>query len=479
LLGASLAQAGPDLNFGLDSIAVMNSVQGVFNNLAAPIWGVCADRGFGSQKLLLITAALGQGIVTMILACMPAYGAAMIVARAFNGMFLAGLRPIANGMVAKTTSSHLQGNMFGRIQMFILAGSSASTLVTGAIAKNDIDMTDVSIFGWQPFPEVFHGWRVAWFCVGLLSVAVSMFTAVALQDIKIEKGEAITFGDALKEECQLFGKYIIKPTFFIMVMQGVFGTIPWTVLWMMLRFFQLCGQPDVAASALSASQGLLGIPGVILGGYVGDQLFLKYTSNGRPLTAQITVMLGVPALYIMLAVLPPSFIGTRGGWVACFFCLMVFGIFGSWAQTGANYPILAQIVPRSVASRVMATESALENALATIIGPKAIDLLATKVFGFELDSVQPDTVDYDKAARLGAALAVAVCLPWLLAFIVYSCLHYSVPRDFKRLAEELAQDDRFMPDPSDPTKSTNAQIDGYRSFSKGSQLLKAGSRVHV
>lgn len=44
-----------------------------------------------------------------------------------------------------------------------------------------------------------------------------------------------------------------------------------------------------------------------------------------------------------------------------------------------------------------------------------------------------DGVDIPSAVALGRAMAVAICVPWLVCFAVYSMMHYTYPRDIRKL----------------------------------------------
>merc|ERR1712151_1485309 len=102
-------------------------------------------------------------------------------------------------------------------------------------------------------------------------------------------------------------------------------------------------------------------------------------------SAQITVARGIPLIYLVFQGVPPGH-GSFGGYLAL---NIAFGILGSWAQSGTNFPILSHIVPAESRSRVMAWECALENSIANAIGPLVVSLLAEKAFGYTFGSEGP------------------------------------------------------------------------------------------
>merc|ERR1712083_1242568 len=117
--------------------------------------------------------------------------------------------------------------------------------------------------------------------------------------------------------------------------------------------------------------------------------------------------------------------------------IFIWGLVACWAQSGTNFPILSEIVPASSRSRVMAWECALENSLASLLGPPVVTNLAI-AFGYTFGKDAQNGRDLVSAAALGKAMQATVCLPWCVTLAAYSILHWSYPRDVKRLAAKQA-----------------------------------------
>merc|ERR1719464_2557916 len=83
----------------------------------------------------------------------------MIFLRALNGIMLAALRPISNGIIADVTAEPKRGKIFGRVQSALLLGMFVTTMTV-------VPMATETVLGFQ-------GWRVAFVIVGLISVVVS------------------------------------------------------------------------------------------------------------------------------------------------------------------------------------------------------------------------------------------------------------------------------------------------------------------
>jgi len=289
-----------------------------------------------------------------------------------------------------------------------------------------------------------QGWRVAFVVVGSASIGVSAFVAAVMEEplrCKIE-GVGETGCGAVAHEAHSLLQFFRIPSFCVLLIQGIFGTIPWSVMGFATLFFQLTGISDHQAAILSGAHTLAGAAGNILGGLVADALAFRYLLHGRPLSAQITVACGIPVIYMMFWGVPPG----EGTFGMYFGLSIAFGLLGSWAQSGTNFPVLAHIVPAQARTRVMAWECALENSVANAIGPLVVSLLAERSFGYsfgdQLEATFPEqgaarSRDIPSARALGKALATTICIPWALCFVAYSFLHWSYPRD-ARLVEGCA-----------------------------------------
>lgn len=446
LLPAAMLALQEDIGLHLNDLAYLNTAQAVCTNLAAPFWGIMADRGIIGRRNILIIGSLGQGFVTCMLAAVTIMGP-MIILRALNGALLAALRPISNGIIADVTGESKRGKIFGRVQSSLLFGMFITTLAVVPMARRDV----VGI----------QGWRVAFCLIGLVSVVVSallvLFMKEPPRDESVEKGP--TGFKAVLEELASLVRFFRIPTFCVMIMQGIFGTIPWSVMGNMTLYFQLTGMADRDAGILSAINSIAGMAGNVIAGYVADFLAGKLGYHGRPLNAQITVALGIPCIYLMFYGVPPG-----DGSVAIYLTLILtFGLLGSWAQSGTNFPILSEIVPSSARSRVMAWECALENSIANALGPVVVAALATNIFGYDFDKQQnadevPAVERLESARALGTAMTVVVCVPWLVCFCAYSVLHWSFPRDMKRMAQKAAEENKMHKMVTESNESMETQV---------------------
>jgi MFS family permease len=422
LLPSVLYALTQDLHMSLTDLGYAIVAQAVLQNAAAPIWGVLADRGTMKRKTILLIGSLMQGAITVLLALVTSFGP-MIFLRGLNGAMLAALRPITNGMVADVTAETRQGKVFSRIQAAFLVGGMITAQVT-------IPISTEQVLGLQ-------GWRVAFVVVGLFSIAVAGIVAFLLEEpplLRHQGGNPVdqqqqTFVKVLLSEAKNLIAFFRMPTFCVMIIQGIFGTIPWTVMPMLTLFFQLSGLSNMEAALLGTIGQTSGVIGNLLGGIICDRLARRFGYHGRPLGAQISVSCGIPLMYITLWGIPP---GSSFGIYAML--LAAFGFLATWCGAGVNIPILADIVPASSRSRVMAWEGALENSLANLLGPPIVTILSVHIFGYTFGaSDEVATKDLSSAAALGKAMTFTICTPAVVCLCAYSMLHWSYPRDKTKL----------------------------------------------
>jgi MFS family permease len=400
-------------------LAVLSLVQGVALAVSGPIWGNLADSGF-SRKSLLVAGVMGWSAVTVLLAFSDNFGI-FIALRILNGCALGMLLPVVQSLIADCSSiaQNDLGFRFGFVEMCSLFGQVVAIIAVTSVAEKQI-------MGHE-------GWRVAYLSVAFLSFAIAAFVHVGFVEAP-RTFEPENFG--LQREFSKFVKYFKIPSFRVIVLQGMFGTIPGQALTFMVMYFQYVGLSDFTASAL-VGVGLTGAGvGSLLGGTVGDKLASFSETHGRPLTAQISVTLGIPVV-LAIFMLP---IQARYAhlYAALSFCL---GLGSSWAGPGCNKPVFARIVPSHSRGSAFAWSIALEASSGSIIGPLLVGQLAQRWFGYETNQKpvgEMSTAErLENASALGNALILATVIPWSICLLLYTRLHFTYARDLEELSPLL------------------------------------------
>merc|ERR1711972_393779 len=95
------------------------------------------------------------------------------------------------------------------------------------------------------------------------------------------------------QEIRTMFTFLRYPSFVLMIAQGIFGSVPWLVIGNLNLYARLCGFEQWTLFWLNAP-GLFGVVGGFLGGIISDFLYKKMGPRGCPLTAMLTVAIGVP-----------------------------------------------------------------------------------------------------------------------------------------------------------------------------------------
>jgi len=239
------------------------------------------------------------------------------------------------------------------------------------------------------------------------------------------------------EEIKTMLKFMKYPTFVLMIMQGIFGSIPWIVLGNLNLYARLCGFEKWTLFWLGFP-GIFGVVGGYFGGMVSDFLVSKIGCRGRPMTAMMTVGFGIPLEFMLFYGIPP---GSALNTVWVFFGIQsAFNFVAIWAQPGCNFPVLGQIVVGKDRNKVMCWEMAFENTMAMIIGSNAVPLViqAMGAKGIEYNEEDSAEEKLEYARTLGTASTIVIVVPWSICFCVYTCMLWSFPIDYERVKAEKA-----------------------------------------
>lgn len=393
-------------------LAVLIVAQDVAFAVAGPFWASLADNGV-SRRLLLSSGAIAWGLLTMILAFVSEFYF-MVVLRALNGACLGLILPITQAVVAEDSPLSERGYSFGLVEFSNKAlGQMFSAVVVTSISNKEV-------FG-------FEGFRVAFFGVALLSLAVGSVVHLWMVD-KPRPWTPENIGVTV--ELKKFLSYLRIPTFLVVVVQGMFGTIPGAALNFATMYFQYLGMPDFQAASTFAMYVLGGGCGSLVGGIIGDRLAAHTEDHGRPLTAQVSVILGIPLAYLAFTMRPSvDSLFTIGG------VMFMLGLFSSWCAAGCNKPIFLQIVPASSQASAVAWEFCVEHTSGHLIGPLAVGFISQHFFNYTPTTAQIPSMDpvirMRNADALGKSLTLSTIIPWSICFLLFGFLHFTYKHDVR------------------------------------------------
>merc|ERR550534_2346374 len=201
-----------------------------------------------------------------------------------------------------------------------------------------------------------QGWRAAFVLIGLLSVLVG-FVAWALMTEPPKRGSGAATSTkgrglgAVRAEFWELASYFRMPSFCVLILQGCFGSVPWNALGYKTLFFQLGGVTDAQAALIDVFSQIAGSLGNLLGGVVGDSMSKCSKNHGRPITAQISVLAGIPVAWFLFMAQPPD-----GAFAYYAILMIVLGLTATWCAVGVTLPILAEIVKDDRRATIMAWE---------------------------------------------------------------------------------------------------------------------------
>ncbi|CEM02665.1 unnamed protein product [Vitrella brassicaformis CCMP3155] len=422
LLPSTFRALERELHLGPKDLGQLSLCQSLFQSLSAPVWGFLADRY--SRQTVLAYGCILWGVFTIVLAASTRFWEMMSL-RALNGMALASVGPLSQSMIADLFSVDERGRAFGWVQ-----ASQNTGAILGGVATTTI--SQMIILGMS-------GWRVGFIVVGLLSIALGVIISLtsmsiprhgsAAADEQSGTGRRSAVVRGMARELRKIRNMARKPSFWGVVLQGVFGNVPWNAMAFFTLWYQYVGLQDYqAALAWAAKQAGAGVGGLI-GGKIGDSLHSWNGNHGRPLTAQISVLLGMPMTAIVLQVIPRS----PDWYIAFLACMFLLGMVASWASVATNRPILSDIVEPADRATIFAWLLAIEGASGSLFGAPSVAFMAEMFFGYEIsDLAVKDMTEETRLHNVNAlanSLTVAMLLPWAVCFLIYGSLHFTYRHD--------------------------------------------------
>lgn len=416
LLPSTFRALEAEVGLSPSRLAVLGMCQALTQSMSAPFWGSLVDSGW-SEKWLLVGGSMSWGILTLLLAGITDWYS-MLVLRMLNGIALATLNPVSQVIIARGTKAVERGYYFGLCEFALCMGQLLCAVFATTISNDTV---------WG-----FDGWRVAFVIIALASLVLALLLSMLMLEGDPKECKTLS----LSGEMDMFWHCCSIRTFRIIVVQGCFGSIPWSALAFTIMFFQYVGVSDFEAAVLFASFLIsLGL-GNVLGGQIGDLLTLWSRFHGRPLTAQVSVFLGIPMVIWLFVFIP-----ARASSIVLYGVSMcVFGLTASWCKTGVNRPVLTEVVPESSQARILAWLVALEGSVAACLGASLAGLIAERAFGYEPHQGDLNNMPAESRARNTHALAQGMLwmcvVPWVFCFCTYGFLHFTYECDVQNASRK-------------------------------------------
>ncbi|KAF7134608.1 hypothetical protein RHSIM_Rhsim08G0111600 [Rhododendron simsii] len=397
-----------------------NFVQG----LASPLAGILVisyDRptvlAMGTLCWALSTAAVGASQHLMQVAFW----------RAVNGFGLAIVIPALQSFIADSYLDGVRGAGFGFLNLVGTVGGIGGGVLATVMAGHE--------FWGLP------GWRVAFIMMATLSSLIGFLVFLFVVDPRRRvtlDHDVADFSDreelvdkstvnaaSIWLESWTATKAVVKvPTFRIIVMQGLVGSLPWTAMVFFTLWFELIGFDHNSAAALLSLFAAGCAIGSLVGGIIADRMSQIYPHYGRIICAQFSSFMGIPFSWFLLKVIPQSV----SSYYTYAVTLFLMGLTISWNATAANGPMFAEVVPAKHRTMIYAFDRAFEVSFSSFAAP-IVGILAEKIYGYDSKSVDPILGSPREAFALSRGLFSMMAVPFGLCCLFYTPLYRFFRRD--------------------------------------------------
>lgn len=418
-------------NAGPSDLGYLTFIRNFVQGVASPIAGVLVikhDRptvlAIGTLCWALSTAAVGAS----------QHFAQVAVWRAVNGFGLAIVIPALQSFIADSYSDGVRGAGFGFLNLVGSLGGIGGGVLATVMAGYQ--------FGGTP------GWRCAFILMASVSALIGFLVFLFVVDPRkviddssskidrvelIEKGNASVSANANANanassvwlESWTATKAVIKvPTFQVIVLQGIVGSLPWTAMVFFTMWFELIGFDHKSTASLLSLFAIGCATGSFLGGVIADRLSRVYPHSARIMCAQFSAFMGIPFSYYLLIVIPQS----ESSYSTFAVTLLLMGLIISWNGTAANAPMFAEVVPTKHRTMIYAFDRAFEGSFSSFAAP-LVGILSEQMFGYDASSIDPNKGSPREALALSRGLLSMMAVPFGLCCLFYTPLYRYFRRD--------------------------------------------------
>jgi predicted MFS family arabinose efflux permease len=402
LLPASFMALSQEFGIGPAQLGALTFAQSVAFSISLPLWAPML-RCCSSRDLLAGGCFLWGGL-TILIACTSSFSLQFTL-RLLVGAALAVVNPVGQALICDVVQESERGRAFGLMQSVSNALAMVVTFGTTAVATT-------AILG-------VSGWRLAYVLVACMSLCTGVLVCKFLPNT-LSTPRPVT--SCCAEQRRVLSSVASKPSFIIMVAQGVTFGIPGNALAFLTLFFQVSGYADVQAGLIMLGGGIGSVGAGLLGGMLGDYYNVHFPLTGRVAVAQTSVVLGI-GFFLWLLYIPFGEFSFR--LVATVF--FMFNLTANWAWACALRPICGTIFHDSYdRAQVLALWLALEGIVSSFCGAPLVGLLSESS-GYRLPET-PSRQD-GNATALRTALVGGCVIPWIFCTLAWIPMYWTYPRD--------------------------------------------------
>ncbi|HSJ55533.1 MAG TPA: MFS transporter [Anaerolineae bacterium] len=382
------------------NLGLIGTVRSLLQALSAPFWGFAADR-FSRKKVIVIGTGL-WGIWTLFCGLTQNFGQLLVI-RAISGLGLGCLMPATFSIMSDTFPPRQRGRALGVLEAIGVLGIVIGTVGLGFLASPTL-------------------WRWGFIALGSFSVVSGLVVWLLVEEPVRGAAEPELAGRITEETASHYRaklsdlpKLLRIPTIWVAIAQGLAGSMPWVVMGL---YFITWLVRERALNEQTASMVFAGIVvgtaiSNVVGGILGDWAEGVSPKYGRPAVGQISVIIGIPATYVLLTRTEEWSLG------ALFALCLGTAFFISWPGKGSKEPMMQGVTPPELRASAFAMVTFIESGFAAMVALVAGGL----------------------ADRIGLteAMVWTIPFPWVICAALFTLFYWSYPRDSARLRALMAR----------------------------------------
>jgi len=365
-----------DLKMGDIGLGAVGSVFLWSYALASPFAGFLADRV--SRSRLIVWTLTGWSLITIVTG-LAATEQQLLLTRVLLGLVEAAYLPAAMALIADYHSSSTRGTALGIHTAGLTFGLVAGGLISGYLGEH-------------------FGWRLGFFCLGAVGLALAAAAALVLRDAPRANLGRTEAEPALRLRVRL-GLIARTPSFLLIILAGMSMAIGNNIFmnWLPLYFYDTYGM-SLAQAGFAGTFALQGMAvlALILGGMFSDRVAGKKTWR-RMAIQMVCLAIATPFLFIFFN--PRPALGVLAA------CILTFSFFLKFSDCN-EVPVVCDLLP----ARMRSTAFGLMNTAKCIAGGIAVMVAGMLKSGHGLGPVFG-------AISGTTLLAAAILLPCYLFFL--------------------------------------------------------------
>lgn len=374
-----------------ESLAFVLLAQGLAHAVAAPLWGILADRH--DRIKLAYMNMLAISVLTFLTGVSVSFPM-LCAARVFTGVFSAGLGPIIQTMLASAVEPDERGKFFSYL---VVAGQLGGSLgsIYGASFSHQETLNH-------------QGWRFSFISMSLATLLVAALMFIMYEYLSKMLSRALVTSNHepwdLQQSATDSRAILSRRSFLLLLCQGAFASTAHSCGSFLIEIFQYAGFEDFEASTLVGWISIGQIVGALSTGFWADECARRDPAKGR-------ILYGVAGNCCVIAILLGLAIGGLDNILnvrhyiqlgaICFFT----GVFQLWAYVGAVKPILSEIVPRRLTGQTLAYAAGIDGAIASILGAPVLAAIAQELFHYQPTELMIN--DMSRTLRINNLLALS------------------------------------------------------------------------